>query len=67
MELIHHLKYAKYIQSSYILLGYMAWRGNAASVFLVNHPKWVVHTCLGVCNSAFAMQLDAPRITTIVP
>jgi hypothetical protein len=35
MELIHHLKYAKYLQPSYISLGYMSRRGNTAPVFLV--------------------------------
>jgi hypothetical protein len=36
MELIRHLKAAKYLQPSYPLLGYMSWRGNTATVFLVS-------------------------------
>jgi hypothetical protein len=36
MELIHHLKSAKYLQPSYPSLGYMSCRSNAAPVFLVN-------------------------------
>jgi hypothetical protein len=35
MVLIHNQNSAKYLQPSCPLLGYMSWRGNVASVFLV--------------------------------